>query len=378
MKPLKLINLSFKTILLMVLAFFLGSFVAVAADVPQASNALGFVFVAFTLIPKGEFKGVLNTITAADVVTEWGALYRNQGQTTSDVMVKLRVKSETEALFRRRITNNTILEKVSADFARVLQRFQKAFTPIGGVTFEPQKINLYRLKIDAQETPDDLVETWLGFLTDNNLDRKTWPFSRWYAMQLIEQANEDFEKFEVFGGVPATITPGTATPAGGSLLGIKKQLNDNHAAGKTTTLSMGAVPTDPLLFVEYIEEMTKLAQAANETLFEEVDTWVMSKTLMRRFMTGMREKYNMNYNQTDIATVIDTSVKITGLNSHAGSNKIWATPAWNRECGIKSPANQNVFQVENVDRTVKYYTDYFKGVGFWIPEYILMNDVELV
>jgi len=378
MKPLKLLNLTLKTVLLVVLAFTFGAFMATAWGAPELAMPVGTAFASFTLIPKGDLKATLMTITATDVVTEWGALYRNQGQKPTDIIAKLRMKAETEAIFKRRVTTQTILEKVSSEYSRVLQRFQKGFTPIGGVTFKPQKIQLYRLKIDSLETPDDLYETWLGFLTDNNLDRTQWPFAKWHGMQLMEQAIADFEKFEIWGGVPGIITPGTATVAGTNILGIRKQLNDNHAAGKTLTLTMGAVPTDPLLFVKYMEDMTKLGQSANESLFEEIDQWNMSKALMRKFKEGMRIKYNMNYAQTDLVTVVDTDVKIVGLNSHATSTKIWATPAWNRECGLKAPENQNVFEVEKVDRSIKFYTDFMKGVGFWIPEYIYQNDVDLV
>lgn len=373
----KIFSLMLKTFVLLALAFCLGAFIAIACKAPQFAVYSGLAVMSLCLIRNKLNAGSLAFITATDIVTEWGAVIRSNSATAADLMTRLRVVSETEALFKRRITDLTVLEKANAQFARVLQRFQTTFTPIGGVTFKPNKINLYRLKIDASEYPDILVESWLTFLTDNKLDRKQWPFAKWYAAELLLQANEDFEKFEVFGGVPGTITAGTATAAGTNLLGIRKQLNDAHAAGKTLTLSMGAVPTDPLLFVKYIEDMSKLAASANEALYQNIDQWVMSKTLMRRFMEGMRLKYTMYYNQADIVTIIDTNIKITGVNSHAGSTKIWATPAFNRECGIKGPENENVMQIENVDRQVKFYTDYFKGVGFWLPECIYQNDVEL-
>jgi hypothetical protein len=374
----KLFSLTFKTFVLLSLAFCLGAFVANAAGMPEIAPTAGCVTMAFCLIPNQLQIGTLASITATDIVTEWGALIRSNVATAQDLMVRLRQVSETEAIFKRRITDYTVLERANAQFTPVLQSFQKAFTPIGGVTFKPNKIPLQRLKIDAAEYPDTLVESWLTFLTDTNVDRKQWPFAKWYADQLILQSNEDFEKYEVFGGVPGTVTPGTATVPGTNILGIRKQLNDANAAGKTLTLTMGAVPTDPLLFVKYVEDMFKLAASTNEVLFQNIDQINMSKTLMRRFMDGMRLKYTMYYNQTDIVTLINTDIKIVGLNSHAGSNKIWATPAFNRECGIRGPQNESVMLVENVDRQVKWYTDFHKGVGFWIPEYIYQNDVDLV
>lgn len=374
----KIFALTLKTILLLSIAFVFGFTASTAYGAPDVAPAVGLVFTAFCFIPNQLTAGSFASITATDIVSEWGQVIRSNRAAATDLMMELRVKSETESIFTRRITDLTVLEKANVQFARVLQRFQTGFTPIGGVTFKPNKINLYRLKIDAQETPDILVETWLTFLTDNKLNRKEWPFAKWYAAELLKKSVEDFERFEVFGGVPGTITPGVATAQGTQILGIRKQLNDGHAAGKTRTLTMGAVPTDPLLFVKYIEDMSKLAMSANEVLFQEIDAFNMSKQLVRRFKEGMRAKYNMAYNQTDLVTIIDTNVAIRGLNSHVGSNKIWATPAWNRECGIKGPENENVMAIENVDRQVKFYTDFFKGIGFWQPEYIYQNDVDLV
>ncbi|WP_231424009.1 hypothetical protein [Pedobacter sp. Leaf250] len=323
-------------------------------------------------------QGVLNTLTVAAIIAEWGLLYRAGAATVKDLMIALMVKSETEAIFARRVTESTVMEKAFVEFQRVLQAYQNKWTPIGGATFTPEKIDLFKLKIDVEEYPDNLEQTWLGFLADGNLDRKQWPFTKWYQLHLIAKSVEDYEKFEIFGGVPSAIVPGVANAAGTNVLGIKKQLNMGHAAGQTLTVAVGAVPTDPVEFVDYIEEMYAMAVSNNEVLLADVDAFNMSHALERRFKTGMRKKYNENYSQTDLVTIIDTNIGIRGLNSHSGSNKIWATPAWNRQCGIKKPQNESIMQVENVDRLVKFYTDFYKGVGFWHKGYIVQNDVELV
>jgi hypothetical protein len=55
---------------------------------------------------------------------------------------------------------------ILASLDRVVQPFQKAFTPIGTFKFKPNEFSLYKLKIDMQEYPDDLEATYLGFLAD--------------------------------------------------------------------------------------------------------------------------------------------------------------------------------------------------------------------
>jgi hypothetical protein len=374
----KLLNLTLKTIVLVAVAFLFGASGAIAVGAPDFAVPAGAIFTAFCFIPKGPaLKGALFTITAADVVTEWGAVYRAEGQGVQDIILKLRQKSVTAGYFPQRITEKTIMEKVSASFARVLQRFQKAYTPIGGTTFEPVKIPLQKLKIDTLETPDDLEETWLGFLADNSLKRQDWPFIKWYLSYLSDQADSDLEKFEIYAGVPGAITPGTATAAGTNILGIKKQINDFNTAGKLNLINMGAVPTNAEDFVDYVETMFK---STDRPLRNEIDNIFMEQDKVDLFRDGMRSKYNTYYNQVDdnmITKLRNYNVQLIGLPSMVGADKIWFTPSWNRQMGFKKPGNERVFQVENVDRNVKAYTDYYKGFGFWIPEYVTSNDVEL-
>lgn len=369
---------SLKSISMIAIAFFLGAFLAVAGGMPDHALLAGSAVASLTLIPQGELKGSFTIITAADVVTEWGALYREQGQAVKDIVLKLMQRSVTAGYFPTRITTQTRLEKVSAEFTRVLQRFQKTFTPVGGTEFKPLSIPLYKVKIDLQETPDDLEESWLGFLADQSLNRKDWPFIKWYLTNALIQADKDLELNEIYSGVPGNITAGTATAAGTTLMGIKKQLQDLHAAGNMATVTMGAVPTDPLLYVEYVEDMMK---ATPRLLRNELDFVFVQEDGHDLFRDGMRLKYNVNYNQVDdskITKLRNDNIQLVGLPSMAGSDKIWATPLWNRQCGFKKPANEKVFAVENVDRTVKAYTDYYKGFGFWLAEYVVGNDVELV
>lgn len=376
MKPL---NLILKTIVMVAIAFTFGALGAIAAGVPDHAAAVGAVVVSFTMVPIGkQMTGALFTITAADVVSEWGAYYRPEGQGLQDIVKKLLQKSVTAGYFPTRLTDQTVLRKVSSQFARVLQRFQKGFTPIGGTTFEPMSIQLYKLKIDLQETPDDLEETWLGFLADNGLKRQDWPFIKWYLEGALAQADQDLELNEIYYGVPGAITPGTPNAAGANLYGIKKQINDIDGAGTGDKQVLGATPTDPVDFVDYIEAFI---EGVNPVLRQELDYIFLNIENRNLYRDGMRIKYNTYYEQmadNSITMLRNYNIKLVGLPSMVGSNKIWATPLWNRQAGTKKPSNTSIFQVENVDRTVKAYTDYFKGFGFWIPQYVIYNDVELV
>lgn len=368
-----------KSIVLLAISFFFGAFLAIAAGAPDLAVPLGSTFVALSFIPKGTMSvGKLCTITATDVVAEWGAVYRAEGQNIKDLMTKLMQPSVTASYFPVRITEKTILERSVAEFTRVLQRFQKAWTPIGNTTFTPTAIPLQPLKIDLEDTPDDIEESWLGFLASKKLDRKEWPFIKWYLTNALIQADQDLELNEIYGGVTGTITPGTATAAGTSLKGIKLQINEMDTAGTGSKVVLGAVPTtDGKLLVEYIQD---LVNGGGRLLKNQLDFVFVNEDLHDLFRDGMREKYNINYEQVadnKITRLRNDNIQIVGLPSMVGSTKIWSTPEWNRQSGFKKPGNEKIFKVETVDRKVKAFTDYYKGFGFWISEYVLYNDVEL-
>lgn len=373
----KLFNLTLKTIAIVAMSFLFGATLAYAVGAPQAAVATGTIVAAVNFVPKGlNLKGTLCVIYAADVVSEWGAVYREGGQAVQDIMNKLMQKSVTAGYFPTRVTNKTILEKVSAEFSRVLQRFQKGYTPTGSTTFEPLQIPLTKLKIDLQETPDDLEESWLGFLADNNLDRTKWPFITWYLANALLQADKDLEA-EIYAGVQGSITPGTANTPGTTINGIKKQINVLNAASKLNLITVGASPTDAQDYVDYVEEFVS---GIDRLLRNELDYIFVSEDNRDLFRDGMRLKYNTQYLQVgdnNITTLRNNNIQLIGLPSMVGSSKIWTTPVWNRQMGFKKPENELVFKVENVDRTVKAYTDYYKGFGFWIGEYVTSNDVEL-
>lgn len=375
-------SLSLKTICLVAMAFLFGAFTANAVGIPDYATVAGIATASLVFAPIKMPVGIY-TIVATNVLAEWGVVYRAEGQGVKDILTKLMQRSVTAGYFQTRITDKTILEKVTAEFSRVLQRFQKGYTPIGTTTFEPVKIPLYKLKIDLQETPDDLEESWLGFLADNSLNRKDWPFIKWYLTNALIQADKDLELNEIYNGVPGTVTAGTATAAGASLKGIKKQINEANTAGTLLKLTMGAVPSTATDqgkkdLVTYVESMIKQTP---RLLRNELDYVFLNEDLHDDFRDGMRLKYNTNYEavaEGKITKLRNDNISVVGLPSMVNSTKIWTTPQWNRQAGFKKPGNEQIFNVENVDRTVKAYTDYYKGFGFWIPQYLVSNDVELV
>jgi len=324
-------------------------------------------------------------MNVADVITEFGAYYIAQGQNESRIVRTLRDRSVTEELFTSRITDDTVYRATRAQIDRLLQPFQKGWTPIGTLEFTPIAITQYPIKMDFEEYPDELEATWLGFLADNNLSRAEWPFVRWLIeKEILPQMHEDFENNEVFDGVYAAPTPGTAGAAGTAINGIKTIRNAHIAGGRITPITMGAFPAAPsgdksveYLVCEYFEDF---ADQINDKYWGLPMEIACSPLRHRQFLRGYAAKYgtHADYTKNTNAAVDFTNLRLRGLPSHRGAEIIWCTPKENAIRLMKKSVNENRVEVEGEDRKVKIWTDFYKGIDFLIPEIVFTNDLETV
>jgi hypothetical protein len=337
------------------------------------------------------------SINVTDIVTMHGQVYKDSGQGVADIHKRFHQKSVTENVFGLVPTTETIKHRAFAMQSRVLQLFQKENTEIGSLVLTPQKAELTALKVDVAEWPDDIVDTWAGFLgsLDAN-ERMKWPFVKWWLEEhVLPEADENWELLEIYHGTKDTVTtPGTANAAGENFVGIKKQINTAIGLGTTTPHLTGAFSDDAKTFVEQIElwlRTIKESSNENRTVFESgmIKEICLSPSRRDLFKEGMGIKYNTNYNQIslnanvnvdDTVKIHNSNITIKGLPSMIGSDKIWATPTKNKWGFVKRPKSSQYFQVSqdgtNV-RKVKASMDFWKGVGFWLPQYVYTNDLEL-
>jgi hypothetical protein len=314
----------------------------------------------------------------ADVVAQFGAYYLNNGQNLSRLYELLRRATSTESMFSPINTDDTIWRAAKSLYTRVIQPFQKAFTPLASVKFEPVEIKQFKIKVDAQEYPDDLEASWLGFLDGEDIDRKAWPFVRWYCEQyLIPQIKQDIELLEIYQGVRVEPTNGVAGAAGTSIDGLKKTINYHiNTTGKITPIATGALATDPEAFVDQMEDW---ADGIDKAYWSIPMMLGCSETVARRFLRGQERKYGKNTGGGALGlTINNTNITLAGLPSHQHTDKFWCTPKANAVMLRKRIQNQTAIQVENVDRLLKFFTDFSMGIGFIIPEIVFTNDLDLV
>ena len=319
-------------------------------------------------------------INIDEVVAEFGSYYVDGGQGMQNLQTVLMQRSVFTQSFPLLPTDSTVVYKATASIKRVLQAFQRKFTPIAGneVKFELEKIELDRVKIDELISPDEIMPSWLGFLAENKLERKDWPIVRYISEQLIvKQYYADLELLESFKGVKGVIVDGTATAAGTSLNGVRKKIRDGFAAGKTKQIVLGAMPTDPVQVADYIENFVKNIPDLIRTELSEVS---VSLKVERLYREGVRKKYNLNYEQkTNLSTLIDDpQITVKGYPAMDGSDLIFTTPKFNKANPMKAGDNQGRFDVQKQDRDVKLLSDWWIGLGFWYLPYVYHNDQDLV
>lgn len=313
-------------------------------------------------------------MNVADLITEFGAYYLNQGQNMSRLYQLLRRDFITGDVFTPVVTDDTIWRASEVRMQRIVQAFQKQFTPVGSPAFVPVEIRQFHLKADTQEYPDDLEATWLGFLSGPNVKRSEWPFVRWYLeTQFFPQIQEDLEMNEIASGVYAAPTPGTASAASTGMDGIKKIITDHISDSRIVPQAMGAIPADDADFVTQLEEFHK---GIDKRYRNGVLDLCMSEDLELKYKRGYRAKYLAGTSLVEGTSlkIIDTNITVKGLPAMQGSSRYFATPKANAILLKKKTQNQRAVDVQSIDRLVKFMTDWWMGLGFIIPELVFTND----
>lgn len=325
------------------------------------------------------------TINVQDVVTQYGSYYQQGTQGVNDLYSVAMRDFVTREAFTLMITRDTVYKAARVIMDSLIQPFQVGFTPRASeFKFEPIEIVQHHMKVDESISPDSLMPTWLGFLAGNEVKREDWPFIRWFLEKyFFPKIGEDMELNEIGIGVATAPTTGTAGPVKTSMNGVQTILNTHISAGRTVPITMGAIPSDDELLVEYIEDFV---DQISKNYWRRDMTVYLSETLERRYLRGHRKVYGKDTNSVvgkgGTNKIEFTSQSIKGLpsmnmkNNGAACNRIFCTP---KENAVMMMSEANPFRkldIQAVDRVVKLLTDWWMGVGFILPEVVFCNDQE--
>jgi len=306
-------------------------------------------------------------INKADIVTEYGAYYIAGGQNEQRLKRLLLFGRETTKCATEIKTDDTVYRLAQSSITSLVQAFQKSFTPKGDVTFTPNPITLFKMKVDMEIYPDDIEDNWLGFLASNSLTRKDWPLVRYILeSHAFGKIAEDMELNEYYKGVYAAPTAGTAGVNGTAMDGLKTILKLDGI----NRLTMSALSASTIY--DQIE-------AAFEQIAEVYQNTEMCVCMAPKWARAfLKDKRTLGYYTIDGANKIDNRLdfapaSVIGMPSMINTDDIWITPKSNFLHITKKGENAAKENIEEAKRCVNVMTDWYEGLGFGIKELVWTN-----
>lgn len=343
-------------------------------------------------------------INIAELISEFGDYYlgRNGQGNMSRLRKKAYMRSFTNQFcFTRTLTDGTVYQASETRFRSVLQQFQVQHTPRPGeLKFVPIVIPLRHMKVDEDLSPYDLMGNWAEFLSTagpdgSALDPKSFPLIAWFLEEhLFPMLQEDWELEAVYKGTHVAPTAGTPGNPNEVVDGIEKKCDDLVLAGRMAPFVMGATPTGVGAneqMVEYVydfsDQYDEVVKPRNSRRTKNI--FAMSPDNAKKFLRGLDKVENGNYEKVKIPETIQDEegepimVKVphtvnnyvVGLDSMEGKDRIWATPKVNAVFLEHRAPNFERVMVESDKRIVAMFTDFWKGIGFDIPELVCLTDV---
>ena len=314
------------------------------------------------------------SITTTTIVSQYGSYYLNSGQNQNDILRSFLRTRTLPTFAQKRYTDSDVLRLSTAEITNVLQPFHKTTSHKGNSTFEAKEIIMRKCKVDQLIDPDDIEQTWLGFLA--NLDsgsRAQWPIVR-YIMEVLlaERAQADYEEVDWDGDQTAAPGGGTA----GSHLhlydGLKKLVDDGITAGSMNDVSLvnnPALATDTFAAVEEF-----IAQLPQYWAGKPVDI-LMSQEMQLNYLRDKRNTHGQVLTYTGEAqnVAIDFRpnwriVPFGGMDV-AGDNYIIATPRPNIVHALKKDGWR--MEAPQVDgRQVLMLADWFETIGIAVDSMV--------
>lgn len=304
------------------------------------------------------------TITVAEIVSAFGTyIGTNQQQ-----ILKLLTQPTVSEKFMTTVASRDLEWRAAkAVIDDVVQGFQKAWTPKGTAVFTPRTIAQRRHKFDIAFYPDEIVESWLGFMADESTDRKSWPITRYILEQLILPKVLDNRELKLIAkGDYAAVVADTAQATGLSMDGFCTILEDAHTAG---TSSMNFISLDALTATNIFDMIEEFAKSVDE-LYQTLNMNVfVSRSIYAAYHRRRRDLHGEDNNYTGAKDLIEGyNMTLVPLPSMAGKDIILATPKENFIRLINRNDGASNIAVENVDRQIKIYADWYEAVGFGIDE----------
>lgn len=310
----------------------------------------------------------------SEIVTAFGAYYEKSAQNKNRILGMLTQGLVTPGICTPIKTDDTIYKLAQLTIQKIVQSFQKGWTPKHATAFTPNELKLFHFKVDEDIWPDDVEASWLGFLASEAVSRSEWPLIK-YLIEHPDQGylakiNSDMELEEYGKGVYQDPTPGTPGDTGKSMNGLIHQLQAGVEAETINSINIGALSADTIfdqveLFVDGIAEV-----------YQHVKMDVcLSPRWYKAYFRDKRANGFYDYKSSrDINAEIDfTPQQVKALPSISGTDTIFATPKNNLLHLTKKSKNKTNIKIEEYRRNVSFYCDWWEGIGFGMDAAVWTN-----
>lgn len=310
------------------------------------------------------------TIDVSEMHTEFGD-FMSQFNIKLDVIKKLTAKTVSETF----MTTKMAVESWRASQAlitSVVQQFVAKWTPLGQSTFTPLTILNYRHKINVPITPNEIMDSWLGYMYDEGTTPDAMPITKYIIEELIVPKVLEDRELRLIGkgvyeslGVVTEGDPGQAT--GKSMNGFCTILKNEKASGTSSVSFINlATITDANIVDQvnsFVDQIDEVYQDVPMNIFCSRDFYKQYKRAYKKLWGG--ESGDPNFGQD----MVDYSQnRLVALPSMSGEKLIFATPKENfiRLQHKNAGASSITMQLNRYD--VEVFAEWWEGVGFAIAE----------
>jgi len=304
------------------------------------------------------------TISLAQLKAAFGTYV---GTNQKDILRLLTQPTYSETFMTTKQSQDLVYRASKAVISDLVQGFQEGWTPKGKAAFTPVEILQRRHKIDLSFYPDEIMDSWLGFMGDESIDRKVWPITRYIIEQLIMPKVMDNRELALIGkGHYVAPVEGTAQALGLSMDGFVTILKNKHTAGGS---NMNFITLDALTVDNVFDQLESFGDQVGDLYKDMAMNIFLSRKWFAAYHKKRRDLHGTDTNYDGMTTMLEgTNLTLTPLPSMAGENLIFTTPKENFIRLMNRNNGASNISIESVDRQIKVFADWYESVGFGIEE----------
>jgi uncharacterized protein YciU (UPF0263 family) len=341
------------------LAYFLTlAFVMVLSTVSMAAS-LGFNIPEILLFGGGSAT-LAGTMTVTDLKSAFGTYVSKNDKKIFHLLTQPTVSQKYMSTIASAVTE---YRSAKATIGNVVQGFTTTYNDKGAMEFTPRTIKNYRHKINVSITPDEVYESWVGWLVDNDKQPKDRDIIDYAIKELImPKVLDDRENLLIGKG---DYDSGNLDVAGKSMNGFVTILEDAKTAG---TSNINFISLDDITSTNVVTQIEAFADEI-DLLYQSIKMNVfVDPSIYKMYKRRYRDLYGDHVNFDDNNLIDYSNLNLVPLPSMSGTGVMFATPKENFIRLINRNEGATNFWTEQDGYTVKVYADWWEGVGFGIDE----------